>query len=472
MAVALSAAVPYLHSLTGNFLLDDWTLIVDRDRVHSLQNIPWAFHTRFLPSSFGHNLFYYRPLTIVSYQLNYAVAGPHPFQFHLTNLLLQVLTTLLVFWCARRITGNVVIAGLAGLAFAVLPSHAEAVAWISGRTDILAATFLLAGLLVFLANVNRPRGFSWPLAVLCSFLLLCGMFSKEQAVILPALMVGYAWIFGGVRRRDAVRWVIALMPSMLIFMVMRKLVVGADLEKIMGFMLAQRLLGVGIAYAAYLRMLFVPMEPKVIYDVFPVAASYPLLAIAAWLLPIGLVASTVLLRKKAPIVAFGCWWIFLALLPVSNLLPSLGPLPAERFVYMASIGSSLIIGWAAWKMLSWRPKAVTIWPLAATLLVAGYFAYGAALTMSGCRVYETSLGWASAIQASDTRFADLRATAASYFEQAGFIAARSGDPKTARKQYKEAARGYEAALRYDPGDADSRARLAAIRRALAADQPL
>lgn len=466
VCIILVLALSYLSSLRGDFVLDDWALIVDRANVHSLSHIPWAFQTRFLPNSFGPNLFYYRPFTIISYQLNYALAGSHPFQFRLTNLLLQIVVALLVFLIARKLINNTTAAGLAGIAFAALPCHVEAVGWVSGRTDVLAAVFMLGSMLVFMISFNRSKEFSWPLALLSSVLFLFAMLSKEQAMILPALLIGYVWVYGGMQRRDIIRWVIALLPPILIIFVLRKLVVGSDMNMILWVMLAQRVLCIGLAYASYLRMMFLPTEPHVVYDVFPIGMRYPAVALAAWLLPAGLVVLTWWARKKAPMVALGAWWIFIAVLPVSNLLPSLSALPAERFAYCASIGAAFILGWAAWKMLQWRPKALATWPIISVVLVLGYVAYCGALTISGCRYYSSSLEWAKAIQASDTRFVPFRAAAASYFADAGYIAGRSGDTKAAIEYYSESVRGYEAALKGDPDDTRVITRIAGAKRNL------
>jgi len=450
-AVIIVSTLAYIPSLGGDFTLDDWPLIVDRPMAHSLRYIPWAFSTRFLPGVFGHNLWYYRPLTTVSYQINYVLSGPHALPFRATNLGLEVLAAALIYYLARRLGGSMLVAGVAGIAFGVLPAHAEATAWISGRTDLLSAVFTLCSLIAFIVNCRRPKGFSWGLAILSSVLFLCGLLSKEQAIVLPALMTAYVWVYGGADRRAALKWCLALAPSLLLYLALRHWVLGPGLEQHLTLALGFRLLSIGLAYASYLRMLFVPMEPRVIYDSF-VLTKYPLVALAAWLLPLGLVALAVWSRRRAPIVAFGAAWVFIALLPVSNLLPPLGPLPAERFAYLASVGSALLIGWCSWTAMQWHPRSLRTWPAVCTLLICGYLLNAFAYTVVGSRTFDSDVTWARAIQKSHTRFQTINGMAGDCFARAGAAALRAGDLNAAREHYAEAAVQYEAVLKYLPGD--------------------
>lgn len=153
---------------------------------------------------------FFRPLVSASVWMDSKIWGLEPFGYHLTNVLLHALNSLLVgvlTWrCVslaserRAETGIADIpvgpkaAGIvAGLLFAVLSCHAEAVAWISGRTDVLSTAFALAAAVVFLSDR------SWRLAgsaVLFALSLCC----KESPLLLPIFLALVAW---AVRRK---RW--------------------------------------------------------------------------------------------------------------------------------------------------------------------------------------------------------------------------------------------------------------------------
>lgn len=449
--VMLCAIAPYILSLRGGFVLDDWGLIVDDPLAHSLSYIPQTFLTDFLRGILGPNIDYYRPLVTVSYQANYSLSGADPVAFRITNLLMNAAVAALVFVLARRLTRSTAAAGIAGMIFAVIPSHAEPVAWISGRTDVLATLFVVGGLITFARSCRDDARFNWRMGAATALLFLCALFSKENALVFPILAAVYAWVFiGRLPREHVLKWIAVLTPPLVVYMVLRHSAVGPTLDDRFLLMLKERMMGVGIAYAAYLRMMFLPQAVRVSYDVFPIGARYPAIALASWLAPVGLVWLSVWSRKRLPVVSFGAMWMFVTLLPVANILPTSGPLPAERFSYMPSVGSSVILGWLAWKAYLYRPRRVMVWPVAVATLIGWFVLYSAVLSMVGAQVYQSDLSWARAVSATNGRF---------FRGWAGLILAREGYPEEAVKEY-------EAAIRHDPNDLSNHVELAGVKRAL------
>ena len=447
--ITVSAIVPYILSLGGGFALDDHYLIVTDPLAHSITRFHETFFTDFLRGFLGDDIAYYRPLVTISYQANYTLFGPNPFAFRLTNILLNLIVALMTFVLARRFTKSLFAAGVAGVVFCTLPSHAESVAWVSGRTDVMSCLFMLGSFMAFIANYHlRPR-FNWPLALLCSILFSCALLSKENALVLPVLFAGYIWIFGdSIKRKELLKWILVLLPPLIIWLVLRKHVVGVTLDNHLFVKLQERILGVGLAYIAYLRMLFIPREVCIVYDVFPIGVKYPIIALAAWLVPIGLIVLSVWARRRMPIISFGVFWIFITLLPVSNILPTSGPLPSERFVYLASVGSSLILGWLAWRMYEFRPKSMGIWHIIAAVIICWYVILSAMFAAQGGEYYTSNINWARDVAATKTRFIMFRAAAARYLAQEGYL--------------KEAVGEYEAVLDLgseDPSDYVSLARI-------------
>lgn len=449
--ITIAAIVPYILSLDGGFALDDCDLIVKDTLAHSLTRFHETFCNDFLRGFLGDDIVYYRPLVTISYQANYTFFGPNPLAFRLTNILLNLLVAFMIFVLARRFTKSLFAAGVASVVFCVLPSHAESVAWISGRTDVMSCLFMLGSFLAFIANYHlRPR-FSWPLALLCTILFSCALLSKENALVLPVLFAGYVWIFGdSIKRKELLKWVLVLLPPLIVWLVLRKLVVGVTLDNHLFFKLQERVLGVGIAYLAYLRMLFIPQGVCLVYDVFPIGVKYPIIALAAWLAPVGLIVLSVWARKREPIISFGAFWIFITLLPVSNILPTSGPLPSERFVYLASVGSSLILGWLAWRMYEFRPKSMSTWHIIAAVIICWYVILSALFAAQGGEYYTSNLNWARGVAATNTRFVIFRSAAARHLADAGY--------------FKEAVSEFEAALDLDSDEPSDYVSLARINR--------
>jgi Flp pilus assembly protein TadD len=122
---------------------------------------------------------------------DYALWGDRPFGYHLTNILLHTLVSVLVYLVLARIfPGKNGVAFASALVFAVHPVHAESVAWIAGRTDLIATLFMVASLLA-LSSAPGRRGC---LALsLLSFLV--ALFSKESALVFPLIAAAYLAAF-------------------------------------------------------------------------------------------------------------------------------------------------------------------------------------------------------------------------------------------------------------------------------------
>ncbi|MGD0675656.1 MAG: tetratricopeptide repeat protein [Polyangiaceae bacterium] len=125
---------------------------------------------------------YYRPLVTVSYALDARWSGVRPFGYHLTNVVLDVLASLLCCVLLRAVGFDRVLASLGALLFAVHPALGAAVAWVPGRNDLLLAVFALAAWICFLQDAQRPS-WRWRLAHL-GFLALA-LLTKETAAVLP-----------------------------------------------------------------------------------------------------------------------------------------------------------------------------------------------------------------------------------------------------------------------------------------------
>ncbi len=98
----------------------------------------------------------YHPLTLLSYALDYSTHGFQPWYFHLVNLLIHLLNCLLLFALIYRISRRSAVALISVLIFAVHPLRIEPVAWISGRKDLLAATFAFFSLIAY-SNYQGQR---------------------------------------------------------------------------------------------------------------------------------------------------------------------------------------------------------------------------------------------------------------------------------------------------------------------------
>jgi 4-amino-4-deoxy-L-arabinose transferase-like glycosyltransferase len=173
----------YLSALKAGFLAMD-----DVSTLRSIQSASISIGSLLFSS--GND--YYRPLTILSFHADFLLFGNNPAGYHLTNILLHLANSVLVYILATELLSNGRNAGrfplFVALLFALHPINSEAVIWISGRTDLLCCFFALICLIILL---KRGRSMT-PLIFLGLLLsLLCSLASKESSLFLPLLAIFY-----------------------------------------------------------------------------------------------------------------------------------------------------------------------------------------------------------------------------------------------------------------------------------------
>src|SRR5208337_3088930 len=192
--LAVGAALPYLNTLRNGFVSDDAIQVLHNPYIRNFHHLAKIFTTRATSHVPGWPN-YFRPLMNVGYLLCYQVFGPHPFGFHLVNIVLHVLVVCAVFLVTKRMFQNRNLALMAAALFAIHPIHTEAIAWIAASPDMELSLFYLLTFWFFLA-VTRPGGrfsYSAQLAMAGSFVL--ALLSKEQAVTLPLLATVYEHLY-------------------------------------------------------------------------------------------------------------------------------------------------------------------------------------------------------------------------------------------------------------------------------------
>ncbi|UCG38874.1 MAG: glycosyltransferase family 39 protein, partial [bacterium] len=191
---ALAALIVFAGTVTHRFVWDDRHIIqhtrqVVRDRgPAALALVTFTERPGERPESSG----YFRPVSLVSMWVNDPVGEASPLPYHLVNVLIHAVNSVLVFFFLRLVIpgGHGALAGSA--LFAVHPVHAESVAWVSGRTDLLAALFLLSAVVLWLRHAGRaPTRKLWPYAAgMAAFAMAC--LAKETSFLLPG--VALLWV--------------------------------------------------------------------------------------------------------------------------------------------------------------------------------------------------------------------------------------------------------------------------------------
>lgn len=457
----------------------------------SLAGVQWAFTATHAGN--------WHPLTWLSLMLDVELFGPGPAGPHLTNLLLHLANVLLLFAFLLRATARLGPSLLAAALWAVHPLHAESVAWVSERKDVLSTCFALGALLAYERYARRPSLGSYALVGLA---LTLSLLAKQMWVTLPALLwLLDFWPLGrmmrtelpGVRqgysRPGAMRLVGEKLPllalaaafSVMIFLVQRNAGAVSDLEAVS---LDARLRNVVVSYWMYLYKTFWPAGLAVFYPrpVQPHAWS-AVLACAAPL--VAITATAIAGWRRWPWLLVGWFWYLMALVPVIGLVQIGSHAWADRYAYVPHMGLFVALAWSADACLArWRAASAArhVVPLAAVaaggcvlaLAVAGHrqvalwqnterllahalratdHHYPLALTLAGHLATQGELTKAEAVYQAilDREPGDLKAR----LDCAAVLAAQA--------RFDEAARMLEEAVQLHPDDADAHHRLAGIR---------
>jgi protein O-mannosyl-transferase len=360
---ALAVAL-YLPTVTYNFVQDDRVIVVGNPAVHSLSLAVQGFARPYWPLPNAGGL--YRPLTILSYALDWRFAGGKPWLFHLMNSLWHGLAAVLVVIVVMRWLPEPA-ALAAGLVFALHPVHVEAVASVVGRAELLAAVGLLG------AVVTARRGW-WPAAVACAAV---AMFSKEHGVVAGLLILIDDWLRPPDARRYPVGLYIALGVVTAGFLAIWMRIGGAATADVAAPFVAastgERLALSFSAIARAARLLLWPTGLSADYgpQVLRVPAGLSLAEAAGGAVTAGVLSLGLFGRSRWPALSFAALATALSCLPTSNLLFASGIVLAERNLYVAVLLVAVAVGYAVVHGgLRWGSRPAGIAVVALTLILA------------------------------------------------------------------------------------------------------
>jgi len=380
----------FAGTLKAPFTSDDVLVAIENNRAQDASNIPLYFLNDLdwiLPEELqtpeNQKSIYgiYRPMLSTSYTIDAYLYGQAPWGWRLDNLILHLICSLLFLGLANRLLGSRPAGLAAGLLFAAHPIHIEAVASLmGGRAELLACMFMLSSWWIFLLGDQRS---GWRrIAVDCgsAFLFLLGLFSKENAVMLPGILFLSGWILRGQSIRTLI---VRMLPHAVVFVsfvVLRFAIVGrlapADWSLVFGDLSGfGTFLGIMAILASYLRLVLLPwpLHHPACYNDLPLTVP-ALVGVLCALLVLGLIGLAAWRAVRGRRAGRAVWWAFavlffyLCLVPVAHIIPFRVTM-AERFLYIPSAGLCLLAGWLFIRARAWRRWL----PLAAGLpLLAGY----------------------------------------------------------------------------------------------------
>lgn len=353
--------VCYINSLTGAFVFDDRTTIIDNPHIKNIYDIRHIYTSA--PSRFIPNL---------TFAFNYFWGGSNTLGFHAVNLAIHIAAALAVYWFCRLIitsynqsakknVNTALFPLFTALLFAVHPVQTQAVSYISQRYTLVAALFYLLSLYLYLAANFSGKKRAVIFYAGSILFQLFAHFSKEFTFTLPfaAVLLDYMFISRSITK--LARKFFVFLPyffvSILAYILLFYPLFGNPtvIDKNLSVNLptpVQSIKITGIQYlttefsviTTYFRLLLFPARQNADYD-YPVYKNFlntqvllPFTVIVA-----SLIFAVLILKKHRPL-SFGIFFFFLTVLPESSVIP-IDDVINEHRLYLSSLGFFIFLSY-------------------------------------------------------------------------------------------------------------------------------
>ena len=385
LAAFLSICVALVFCEAGKFGFLNYD---DNQYIHGVPEVTAGLTPASIAWAFTHShVGQWHPLTTLSWMMDVSFFGLNGTGFHLHNVILHLVATILLFFAAHSLTGAVWRSALMAALFGLHPLRVESVAWIAERKDVLSGVFMMATLWAYSAYARRACSRK-RLALVCVIFAL-GLLAKPMLVTLPVvLLLLDVWPLGRFKMESTaggipvepfwrqalplLREKIPLFALSVAASVIAVVGQGAHNNPIKPLQVAQRLSYIPVSYVNYLIKLLWPVNLSAHY---PYSADGP----AVWML----VASVLFLfvttglvikfRKQCPVLLVGWLWFIITLLPVIGIFYNGIQIRADRYTYVSQIGLIMAVVWCAADIarnkFSQRFFAVVACALVAVLMV-------------------------------------------------------------------------------------------------------
>jgi protein O-mannosyl-transferase len=419
----------------------------------SRQGISWALTTLYTTN--------WHPLTWLSLMADYELYGLNAVGYHVSNLLLHILNTLLLFLVLRRMTGETWKCLTVAALFAVHPLNIESVAWIAERKNLLSTFFWMLTLFAYVRYVEKS---GWLRYMQALFLFALGLTAKPMLVTLPfVLLLIDHWPLrrlshvkrwngeGGVNTvgnwsvlrlllKEKIPFFFLSFCSSMITIYAAK--IGGAVKSIADFPLSGRIGNILFALVSYLDKMIGPVDLAIFYP-YPTTGHPIWQSVAAFFFLISITIFVAHKREKHPYLITGWLWYLITLFPVIGIIQVGFQSMANRYAYVPLIGIFVLIAWGIPDLMRAKTGRRVL-PIAAVVLIL-IFSFSTWAQLPHWKNSEEAFNYA------------LKVTEDNFIAQLGI-----GNVWLKRDVYWIARLHYQEALRIKPDYAEAHCNLAII----------
>ncbi|HEB62647.1 MAG TPA: tetratricopeptide repeat protein [Bacteroidetes bacterium] len=376
LVIFVLAIILYANTLWNDYAQDD--AIVITDNMFTKQGI------KGIPGFLTNDTFYgffkkkgkaklvsggrYRPLSPITFAIEWQFFGKNPAVSHLINVLLFALLGIVLYKFLLLLFMNVendklkyLVPFFTSLIFIAHPIHTEVVANIKGRDELFVLLFSLLAV-IFSIKWFKTKQIKFQFYVFLMFLL--ALFSKENSITFLAIVPLVFYMFFYKNTKSYFKILTPFLIATVLFLIARIMVLGLDFgaapmemmnnpfvkiegSKYVPFSFGEKAATIIFTLGKYIQLLIFPHP--LTNDYYP--RQIAIMSFADWkvilslLVYIGLIYYVIRNFKKEKVISFGILFYLITLSIVSNIVFPVGTNMSERFLFMPSLGFSLIFGY-------------------------------------------------------------------------------------------------------------------------------
>ncbi len=388
----LAVASVYANHFQNGFHFDDFHTVVGNVYIQNVRNLPRFFTDARLFSTLPtHQV--YQPLTSATLAIDYWLGGGlKPLYFHLSTFFWFLAMLVLLFFLFRRIMdiadqhpSNWQFALLAMACFGLHPAIAETVNYIIQRADIYSTLGVVAALVLYM---YWPTSRKWGGYMIPAVL---GMLAKAPALVFPALLLFYVFLFEMGGRKWSAAWK-ATLPAFVIGLATAGLVWKMTPPQFSPGASSSLLYRATQPFVAlhYFKSFFLPTELSADTDWTTVSGIFSTDSIIGFIFVAALLAVAIRTARNQDTrpIAFGILWFFLALIPTS--ITPLAEVTNDHRMFFPFIGLTLAVVWTLRLLLFRKTARLTTNP---QLVGAGWLAATCILLVAAACAWQRNRVW-------------------------------------------------------------------------------